>query len=107
MNNGKYEKSCWLRHCDLISENLQLTDSHNGDEMHNLTHAASRTSEIPTQRAFLFICYFMVEDWKKDIDQRELVCVLSNDMDKPFDSFLRSLTLIHLVLKPPERNKNP
>ena len=38
---------------------MQLTGCHNGNEKRNATCAASKTSEVPTQDALLFISYSM------------------------------------------------
>ena len=38
----------------------------------------------------------LTEDWKLAIDRKELVCILSTDMSKAFDSLSHSLTLTKL-----------
>ena len=48
-----------------IGYKMQLTGCHNGNEKRNATCAASKTSNVPTQDALLFISYSMV--WTFDL----------------------------------------
>ena len=46
----------------------------------------SRMTAYKKTHSYEMILVRMVEDWKKAINQRQLVCVLSTDISKVFDS---------------------
>ena len=87
--NKNYRPITSLITVDKVFEQLlciQVTDKFDSI-LHDRMTAYRKTHSCETTLVRL------VEDWKKAIDYREVVCVLSTDMSKAFDSLSHTLTL--------------